>query len=144
MASDGQITTITSCSGHYRPHDYVTKQVIDALKRQGYSGQIHFQSCALLHDDYMILKLGDRLPAAELLFTKHESALIGPGKTVVCQILGMRRDFCRWPMSVKVPHFTTIKLCFQNGKCKMFKEGEHRLSDGVLKMADMKISADRK
>ena len=143
IASKGVTDRMTSCSGHYRPSDDIARQAIDALAKQGYSEKIPFTSCTLLQFDYMILKSGDKLPPADLRFTKLFSALIGPGKTVVCEEK-KKREFCQAPISLSVPRFTSIKLCFHDNTCKSYTAGEHSLSGSVVQYAEMTISAKAK
>lgn len=48
VVSNGKIKEMTSCSGHYRPTDAITRQAIDSLSKQGYpdANKINFTGCS--------------------------------------------------------------------------------------------------
>jgi hypothetical protein len=49
-ASEGVLSRMTNCSGHFRPPDYSYDQLREQLDRMGYSRSFAFASCGL--DDY--------------------------------------------------------------------------------------------
>ena len=41
-------------------------------------------------------------------------------------------------MSVTVPRFTTVELCFEGDKCRFFRKGVHQVRGGIVKQALVK------
>ena len=129
---------IDSCSGHYRPSDDITRQAIDALTKQGYPGKdIRFVSCSRIGDVLFDYMRAHKIERVELAFSKLDAMYLGPGNTTLCHDK-TEQESCRRPMSVTVPRFTTVELCFEGDKCRFFRKGVHQVRGGIVKQALVK------
>ena len=138
QVDQGIIKKIDSCSGHYRPSDDITRQAIDALTKQGYPGKdIRFVSCSRIGDVLFDYMRAHKIQPVELAFSNLHAVYLGPGNTTLCHDK-TEQESCRRPMSVTVPRFTTVELCFEGDKCRFFRKGVHQVRGGIVKQALVK------
>ena len=138
QVDQGIIKKIDSCSGHYQPSDEITRQAIDALTKQGYPGKdIRFVSCSRIGDVLFDYMRAHKIQPVELAFSKLHAVYLGPGNTTLCHD-ATEQESCRRPVSVTVPRFTTVQLCFEGDKCRFFRKGVHQVRGGIVKQALVK------